>query len=61
LERKKDAVSATMPKKLLFIYGFQFNDKSDLDSIHSIQPSVNIPASGIIEINFLPFISGQNL
>jgi hypothetical protein len=32
-KEKKDAAFITMPKKLPFIYGFQFNDQADLSSI----------------------------
>jgi hypothetical protein len=60
-KEKKDAAFVTMPKKLPFIYGFQFNDKADLSSIHSIQPNVIVSVPQLIEINFLPFVPGQNL
>ena len=33
---KMDTASVTMPKKLPYIYGFQFNDLADLNSIIAV-------------------------
>jgi hypothetical protein len=60
-KQKKDAAFITMPKKLPFIYGFQFNDQADLSSITAIQPSIKSTSPGLTEISLNPFIPGQSL
>lgn len=60
-KEKKDAAFIRMPKKLPFIYGFQFNDQADLSSISALQPTVESKVPGITEINLFPFIPSQNL
>jgi hypothetical protein len=60
-KEKKDADSATMPDKLPFIYGFQFNDQADLTDITAIRVSVKSAAPGMMEINLAPFIPSQTL
>lgn len=61
LKEKLDAASRTMPKRLPYIYGFQFNDQADLTSIFSIQPSVKLKEPELIEISMASFIPGQSL
>jgi hypothetical protein len=60
-KEKKDAASVKMPEKLPFIYGFQFNDQSDLTSIHSIKASVGLTEPGLAKISMAPFISSKSL
>lgn len=60
-KEKMERMSHIMPKKLPFIYGFQFNDQSDLSSIRAIQPLVKLTDPGTTEINFAPFIPSQSL
>jgi hypothetical protein len=60
-KEKKDAASATMPRKLPFIYGFQFNDQADLSSINAIQPSVKTIGPGLTEISLSPLFPSQSL
>jgi hypothetical protein len=60
-KEKKDAASITMPKKLPFISGFQFNDQAVLSSIIAIQPSVRSIHSRVTEISLPPMITSQSL
>ena len=60
-KEKMRRMSHTMPKKLPFIYGFQFNDQADLSSIRAIQPIVKSSNPGVVEINFASFIPSQSL
>lgn len=60
-KEKMDAASVTMPKKLPYIYGFQFNDQADLNSIIAIRPSVKSTTLGLIEIILYEFIPSQSL
>jgi hypothetical protein len=60
-KEKKEVASIKMPYKLPFIYGFQFNDQADLDSITAIQPSVKTTDPRQIEISLLPFVPSQSL
>jgi hypothetical protein len=60
-KEKKDAASISMPNKLPFIYGFQFNDQADLNSITAIKPSIKAIDPGLNEIGLSPFIPGQSL
>ncbi len=53
-KEKMERMSHTMPKKLPFIYGFQFNTEADLSSISAIQPIVKSSGPGVIEMNFAP-------
>ncbi len=59
-KEKMERMSHTMPKKLPFIYGFQFNSEADLSSISAIQPFVKSSDPGLVEINFAPFIPSQS-
>lgn len=58
---KMEAASIKMPKKLPFIYGFQFNDQADLSSFRDIQPTLKSTESGLAEISLLPLIPTQSL
>jgi hypothetical protein len=60
-KEKKDKAFVTMPQKLPFIYGFQFNDKSDLTSITAIRVSVKLKEAGLREISLAPFIPDRSL
>ena len=60
-KEKKDAAFIKMPKKLPFIYGFQFNDRADLSSITAIQSTIQLTEPGLTKISLLPFIPGQSL
>ncbi len=60
-KEKKDAAFIKMPKKLPFIYGFQFNDRADLSSITAIQSTIQLTEPGLTKICLLPFIPGQSL
>jgi hypothetical protein len=60
-KEKKDAASVTMPEKLPFIYGFQFNDQADLTSITAIKVSIKSSEPGLMEISLDPFIPSQSL
>jgi hypothetical protein len=60
-KEKMDAASRTMPKKLPFINGFQFNDQADLTSIFAIQPLLQLKEPELIEISMPPFIPSQSL
>ena len=60
-KEKKDAASVTMPDKLPFIYGFQFNDQVDLTSITSIKASLKLAEPGVTEISLAPFIPNESL
>ena len=60
-KEKMDAASARMPKKLPYIYGFQFNDQADLNSIIAIRPSIKSKNLELIEINLSEFIPSQSL
>ena len=60
-KEKKDAASVTMPKKLPFIYGFQFNDQADLTSIIAIKVSIKSSEPGLIEISLDSFIPSRAL
>ncbi len=60
-KEKMGRMSHTMPKKLPFIYGFQFNTETDLSSISAIQPIVKSSDPGVIGINFTPFVPNQTL
>lgn len=58
---KIEAASIKIPKKLPFIYGFQFNDQADLSSIRDIRPTLKATESGLTEISLLPLIPSQSL
>ncbi len=60
-KEKIERMSHTMPKKLPFIYGFQFNTEADLSSIRAIQPIVKTSDPGVVEINFASFVPNQTL
>jgi hypothetical protein len=60
-KEKKDLAFATMPDKLPFIYGFQFNEQADLTVITAIQVSVKSMASGLTEVSLAPFIPSLSL
>ncbi len=60
-KEKMERMCHTMPKKLPFIYGFQFNTEADLTSISAIQPIVKSVDPGDIEINFAHFVPNQTL
>lgn len=60
-KEKMDASSITMPKKLPFISGFQFNAQADLSSITAIQPSVKKTDPKLVEISLSPFVPSQSL
>jgi hypothetical protein len=60
-KEKKDTASVVMPKKLPFIYRFQFNDQADLSVIRTIEPVVISTTPGVTEINFAPVIPSQSL
>jgi hypothetical protein len=60
-KEKMDAASRTIPRKLPFIYGFQFNDQADLSSITAIQPALQLKEPGLIEIGMAPFIPSQSI
>ncbi len=60
-KEKTEAASIKMPKKLPFIYGFQFNDQADLSSIRDIQPTLKSTESGLTEISLLPLTPSQSL
>jgi hypothetical protein len=60
-KEKKDAAFIAMPKKLPFIYGFQFNEQADLSSITAVQPSIKSSDPGLTEISLLPFTPSRSL
>ncbi len=60
-KEKMDAASRTMPKKLPYIYGFQFNSKADLAIFSAIQPSLKLKEPELVEISLTPLIPSQSL
>jgi hypothetical protein len=60
-KEKMDAAYRTTPKRLPYIYGFQFNDQADLTIINAIQPFVKLKEPEHIEISMAPFIPSQSL
>jgi hypothetical protein len=60
-KEKKDQAHATMPDNLPFVYGFQFNNQSDLTDITAIQVSVKSIEPGLTEVSLAPVIPSQSL
>jgi hypothetical protein len=60
-KEKKDQAYATMPDKLPFIYGFQFNDQANLTDITAIQVSAKSTGPVLTELSLAPFIPSQSL